>query len=120
MRCRLLKEFGYQKVTRITSVFSTNFSSQVLKTSARRRRIGWRCISDLLPRKKKPPGKAALLQDFVCTLSRNLFQSLLVDIEVGMHILHVIALFERFEQPDHLRRLLPFQFDVRVGNHAHA
>ena len=54
------------------------------------------------------------------TSARNFFQSLLVDVEVRMHVLHVFAIFERFHQADHLRRLLSFQLDVGIRNHAHA
>jgi len=31
----------------------------------------------------------------------------LIDIEIGVDVLHVVVLFERFHQPDHLRGLRP-------------
>jgi len=30
-------------------------------------------------------------------LSRHLFQHLLIDVEVGVHVLHVVVIFQRFE-----------------------
>jgi len=53
-------------------------------------------------------------------LSSNFFQSLLVDIKICVNVLHIVTVFERFHQADHLCRLLPFQLDVGVGNHGHA
>ncbi|MGD0598678.1 MAG: hypothetical protein ABR988_02575, partial [Terriglobales bacterium] len=58
--------------------------------------------------------------DHPITSARDFFQSLLVDIEVGMDVLHIFVVFERLHQADHLRRLLPFQLDVGIGNHGHA
>ena len=52
-------------------------------------------------------------------LSRNFFQSLFVDIEIGMHVLHIVVIVESFHQANHLRRLRPFQFDISIGNHSH-
>ena len=54
------------------------------------------------------------------SLPGNFLQRLLIDIEVGVDVLHIFVIFERFHQPDHLCCLLPFQLDVGIGNHAHA
>jgi len=58
--------------------------------------------------------------DYPMMSARDFFQSLLVDVEVRMHVLHVFVIFERFHQADHLRRLLAFELDVGIRNHAHA
>jgi len=56
----------------------------------------------------------------VRNLTGNFFQSLFVDIEVGVHILYVVVVFEGFQQANHLGCLLAFKLDVGVGNHGHA
>ena len=53
-------------------------------------------------------------------LAGNFFQQLLIDIEVGVYVLHVVMLFERLHQPDHGGRRGPFQLDVVLRNHSHA
>jgi hypothetical protein len=34
-------------------------------------------------------------------LASDFFEQLLIDVEIGMHVLDVVMLFERFHQPDH-------------------
>jgi hypothetical protein len=53
-------------------------------------------------------------------LAGDFFQQLLIDIEVGVNVLHVVMLFERLHQPDHGARRRPFQLDVVLRNHSHA
>ena len=49
---------------------------------------------------KKPPVRRLALENFLTQrwkgLSSDLFEHLLVDIEVGVDILHIFAIFERF------------------------
>ena len=53
-------------------------------------------------------------------LARYFFQKFLVDIEIGVDVLHVVVFFERFHQADHLARGRAFQLDVVLRNHRHA
>lgn len=53
-------------------------------------------------------------------LARNFFQQLLIDIEVGVNVLHVVVLLERLHQPDHGAGSRPFELDVVLRNHGHA
>src|SRR5580692_6690928 len=41
---------------------------------------------------------------------------LFVDIEVRIYALHIVVIFERFDHPKHLLRLLAAQFDVVLRN----
>src|ERR1035438_4019647 len=42
---------------------------------------------------------------------------LLVDIEVGVHVLHVLVLFQHIVQPQHARRALALQLHQVLRNH---
>src|SRR4029077_15909353 len=48
------------------------------------------------------------------------FQKFLVDVEIRVDILHVVLIFKRFHQPDHLAGRRAFQLDVVLRNHGHA
>ena len=48
---------------------------------------------------------------------RQRLQLLLVDIEVGVDVLHVVVIFERFAQPQHAAGVLAFQLDQVLGHH---
>src|SRR5579872_1273605 len=50
----------------------------------------------------------------------DLFQQLLVNIEIGVHVLHIVMLFERFHQADHSSCCLTFQLDIVLRDHGHA
>src|SRR3977135_3322470 len=54
------------------------------------------------------------------SLASYFFQQLLVNVEIGVDVLHVVVLFERLHQPDHLSRGCAFEFDVVLRNHRHA
>ena len=73
--------------------------------------------------KKAAQNRAAFenkLKNAVAKLSRDLFQCLLIDIEVRVHILHIFAIFQSLHQPDHLGRLLTLQLDIGIRNHRYA
>ena len=89
--------------------FSTEFSTKVLKTLVRR----------MLTRKKPPEDRAAS-KFFETKLSSNLFEQLLVDVEVRVDVLDIVVLFKCLHQPDHGTRLLSFQLDVILWNEGDA
>src|SRR2546429_4227982 len=41
----------------------------------------------------------------------------LIDVEVGVNMLHVVVLFERLDQPHHLHRLRTSELDVILRHH---
>src|SRR5205085_10873500 len=82
----------------------------MLKTSAR----------EMLTAEEKPPNAWAASDSCVRRLSRDFFQQLLVNVEVSVHVLHVVMLFERLHQANHGRGLLSFELDEGIRNHAHA
>ena len=43
----------------------------------------------------------------------------LVDVEIGVNVLHVVVFFQGFYQAQHLLGLLPRQFNVVLRHHAH-
>ena len=96
-----------ESLTKIPSCFSTEFSTVVLKTFS---------ASHSLKRKAAPMG-AALRKYSNAPLASHFFQELLINIEVGVHILHVILIFERFHEPDHRVGGLTFKFNVVLRNH---
>ena len=49
-------------------------------------------------------------------LACNFFQQFLIDVKVGVNVLHVIVFFERLHQANHRVRLLTFEFDEVLGN----
>ncbi len=59
---------------------------------------------DGAPSMRTVPGGARRYHD----LSRDFFQLLLIDIEVRVHVLHVVLVFQGFEQTKHCRGLLAF------------
>ncbi len=89
--------------------FSTVFSTNMLKTSARR------MLSGTNEQKKAAPC-GRLAKSKMTRLSRDFFQQLLVDVEVRVHVLHVVVLFERFHQADHRIGRRAFQLDVILRN----
>jgi len=122
-----VEPIGLHNVTELRSHFSTNFSSAVLKTSWEEgHRNAHRPISCFFDKKTAPTRAASHSQIKTClevvqtSSTCNFFQKFLIDIEVGMNILHVVIIFQRLKQPNHLRRLLPFQLDVIIWNHTYA
>src|SRR5208283_4603996 len=111
------------EVTRVRPPFSTNFSTMVLKTSAGVA-DGWadshKKLCLMSQKAARFSGGFAERLPVSQNLSRDFFQHLLIDIKVGVDVLHVFVIFEGFEQTDHLRSLHAFQFDVGIRNHGHA
>ena len=66
------------------------------------------------------PCEAAQTIFFEKLSAGNFFQQLLIDIEVRVDVLHVIVVFERFDQANHLRGRRAFQLDVILRNHGDA
>src|SRR2546421_608923 len=58
---------------------------------------------------KSRPSMGGLLISRLKKLSGHFFQQLLIDVEVRVHVLHVVVLFERFHQTDHGIGSLAFQ-----------
>jgi hypothetical protein len=117
---------GLQKDTELRSHFSTNFSSAVLKTSCAEGHRSAHPLQFLSSVKNRPNwgGPVISNQNLSEVLSqissaRNFFQKFLIDVKIGMYVLHIVIIFERFEQANHLRRLLPFQLDVIIWNHTY-
>ena len=52
-----------------------------------------------------------------CFLACYLFQLLLIDIEVRIHVLNIVLIFQRFQQPDHVASLMAFQLGVVLRHH---
>src|SRR2546427_2900705 len=109
----MLKQTLAESLTRIECGFSTEFSTIMLKTSARPPLIG-------KPTIRKPPTKGGSDDSLlVARLSRNFLQQFLINIEVGVDILHIVMLFKSFHEPDHRVRRRTFQFDVILRNPGH-
>jgi len=51
--------------------------------------------------------------------SHNVLHFFLVDVEVGGNFLHIVVLFQRFDQPDHLRGLVSGKLDVILRHPGH-
>src|SRR5258706_1211278 len=51
-------------------------------------------------------------------ISRECFHLVFVDVEVRIDVLHVVVFFERLAQAQHAARVLPFQANQVLGNHA--
>jgi hypothetical protein len=100
-----------ESLTKIRSRFSTEFSTVVLKTSS----------ASIAVNKKSRPKGAALLQILRCRSSAShFFQELLVNVEIGVYVLHVILIFECFHEPDHRVGGLTLKFNVVLWNHRDA
>ena len=64
----------------------------------------------------------AALADRLCTLSigtglTDFFQRLLVNIEIGINVLNVVGIFQRFQQADHGIGSRAFQLHISLRNH---
>jgi hypothetical protein len=106
-----------EPLTRVVRPFSTGFSTQVLKSSDRRlRTCRLQAGTQILRVQRKPPDHPGGLYFRSRQLARDLFQKFLVDVEVGVDILHVVLVFERFHQPDHGVGRLSLQLDVILWN----
>src|SRR5207302_8932956 len=81
-----------EPLTKVLSRFSTELSTVVLKT------FGPRFSKQLLKKKSRPQGRLSG-KSSTAQLARHFLQQLLVNIEVGMYILHIILVFERFHEP---------------------
>src|SRR5258705_10149003 len=79
-------------------------------------------MSRIFKSKSRPRGTASRNSDCWCgpKLADDFFQELLINVEVRVDVLHVVVVFERFDQPDHLRSLLALKLDVVLRNHRYA
>src|SRR5215469_12576972 len=67
-------------------------------------------------RKSRAPNLSLFL---FLSLSCNFFQQFLVDVEVCVHVLHIVMLFEGFHQANHRVRSRSLEFDVVLRNVGH-
>src|SRR5437879_6166247 len=102
-----------EPLTKVLSCFSTELSTVVLKT------FGPRFSKQLLKKKSRPQGRLSG-KSSTAQLARHFLQQLLVNIEVGVNVLHVILVFERFHEPNHSVGRLTFQLNVVLRNHRYA
>src|ERR1700741_3536811 len=93
------------------STLSTEFSTSVLKTTG-----------TTVERKDKTKrrycgGAENLFASVPGNLPSNFLEEFLIDVEVGVHILHVILFFQGFEKSNNLGGGLALQLDVILRNH---
>src|SRR5580765_5094464 len=70
--------------------------------------------------KEKPPESWRLSSSFPRSLTSDFFEQFLIDVEICVHVLHVVLIFQSFEQSDHLCRCRSLELDVVLRNHRHA
>ena len=122
-----VEAIALHKDTELRSRFSTNFSSAVLKTSCAEGHRSAHPVQFLYFCKKNRPNWGGLvisnqnLSELLSQISSacNFFKKFLIDVKIGVYVLHIVIIFERFEQANHLRRLLTFQLDVIIWNHTY-
>ena len=52
--------------------------------------------------------------------ARHFLKQLLINIKVGVDVLHVFVFFQRFQQADHSAGMCAVELDVVLWNHLHA
>jgi hypothetical protein len=51
---------------------------------------------------EEPPTQGRLFgKSSIAKLASHFFQQLLINIEIGVHVLHVVLILKRFHKPDH-------------------
>ena len=81
-------------------------------------RLSFHCVKHRIEQTKRRPTRTAQTQNRTL-LARNFLQLLLVNVEVGVNTLHVVVVFDRFQQADHLVGSLSFQLDVILRDHSY-
>ncbi len=98
-----------EEVRALVSFFYTEFSTSVLK-------------SLMLVRKssKKAAQMSGFDSKFHPELGCNFFQNFLIDIEISVHVLHIVMILKRFDEANHRMSIAAFELDVILRNHGHA
>lgn len=94
--CKPQKMVDQNEVSAIACVFFTDFSTEMLK-------IWLASQANNFPAKRKSRLRRRLTAQVNKSSARNFLQQFLIDVEIRMHMLHIVMIFECLNQANHRR-----------------